>query len=90
LQWKDFLFQVAKWWAIIAFSALLFYLVYPKYDMNTIRGFGIVRLNKITGKMERLKKSMCVNVEHSKSMNIKQTRVPVDLLDDSNITDGRN
>lgn len=46
-----------KWWQwilIIIFVGIIFYLVYPKYEFKLN---GVIRCNKITGKVQRAKQN---------------------------------
>jgi hypothetical protein len=87
---KDFIFQVGKWWAILSFTALLFYLVYPKYDFYPRSG--LIRINRITGTVERIVGGQWVNFEKPKTIKDtkkistkKPSRAPRDLFDDIGI-----
>jgi hypothetical protein len=48
---KTMMISVVKWWLIIAFAAVSFYLVYPKYVPHPRASRFIV--NTITGEIEK-------------------------------------
>lgn len=54
---KERMLDVIKWWLIIAFGAVAFYVVFPKYHFPEVE----VRANKITGKVEWMKRGVGQN-----------------------------